>query len=358
MGIYIKIQIIYIKQRHIKMNLKILSISFLLLLFSITVTSEENITQISGLESGIIQIDSVNMTIDQSGLVSVSEELIVQRGDRIAILIPVNVQGLIVSDSKGNEISYESTQKDDKQLITFFLEKSNEKMGERVIIRYNTQQLTAKSGDIWNIEFSTTATPRHTIIKIEFPSDTRIISMEPRDLYWTPVSDSELWVYPQIKDFHFGFDYKIGVPGPIIPRSTTTTTTTTLPAQVFDMDKSIIGLAIILIFIIIALLFIFQRKKSKKEEIVGEKIKGEPKKEGSTRIKTSIINMLDENEKKIVKMLEESEGEITQAYIYKSTGIPKSSLSDTMRRLEKRNIIERKKEGRTNWIRLKDWVFE
>jgi len=358
MGIYIKIQIIYIKQRHIKMNLKILSISFLLLLFSITVTSEENITQISGLESGIIQIDSVNMTIDQSGLVSVSEELIVQRGDRIAILIPVNVQGLIVSDSKGNEISYESTQKDDKQLITFFLEKSNEKMGERVIIRYNTQQLTAKSGDIWNIEFSTTATPRHTIIKIEFPSDTRIISMEPRDLYWTPVSDSELWVYPQIKDFHFGFDYKIGVPGPIIPRSTTTTTTTTLPAQVFDMDKSIIGLAIILIFIIIALLFIFQRKKSKKEEIVGEKIKEEPKEGGSTRIKTSIINMLDENEKKIVKMLEESEGEITQAYIYKSTGIPKSSLSDTMRRLEKRNIIERKKEGRTNWIRLKDWVFE
>ncbi len=124
------------------------------------------------------------------------------------------------------------------------------------------------------------------------------------------------------------------------------------------MDKSIIGLAIILIFIIIALLFIFQRKKSKKEEIVGEKIKGEPKEGGSTRIKTSIINMLDENEKKIVKMLEESEGEITQAYIYKSTGIPKSSLSDTMRRLEKRNIIERKKEGRTNWIRLKDWVFE
>ena len=358
MGIYIKIQIIYIKQRHIKMNLKILSISFLLLLFSITVTSEENITQISGLESGIIRIDSVNMTIDQSGLVSVSEELIVQRGDRIAILIPVNVQGLIVSDSKGNEISYESTQKDDKQLITFFLEKSNEKMKERVIIRYNTQQLTAKSGDIWNIEFSTTATPRHTIIKIDFPSDTRIISMEPRDLYWTPISDSELWVYPQIKDFHFGFDYKIGVPGPIIPRSTTTTTTTTLPAQVFDMDKSIIGLAIILIFIIIALLFIFQRKKSKKEEIVGEKIKGEPKEGGSTRIKTSIINMLDENEKKIVKMLEESEGEITQAYIYKSTGIPKSSLSDTMRRLEKRNIIERKKEGRTNWIRLKDWVFK
>jgi uncharacterized membrane protein len=57
-------------------------------------------------------------------------------------------------------------------------------------------------------------------------------------------------------------------------------------------------------------------------------------------------------------MLLKFEDEITQAYIYKTTGIPKSSLSDTIKRLEKRNIVDRRKDGRINWIKIKDWVFD
>jgi len=79
---------------------------------------------------------------------------------------------------------------------------------------------------------------------------------------------------------------------------------------------------------------------------------------GKRAVKESILNVLDESEKAVVELLINSEDEITQAFIYKSTGIPKSSLSDTIKRLEKRNIIERKKEGRTNWLKLKEWVFE
>lgn len=337
------------------MGFKILSILFIVLLLTITASSENLTSDISRLESGIIKVNSISMIIDQNGVVSVNEELIVQKGDRVGILIPKNVQELLVSDSEGNEIAYEATPQNNKQIIAFFLEESDGEKGEEISINYNTQQITSKVGDIWDVEFSTTTTPRHTIIKINFPMDTQIVSIEPRDLYWTPVSDSELWLYPQTKDFYFRFGYKIGIPGPIIPKSTTTTTTT-VPSQIFNKGISIIVLAIILISIPI-LLFLYQRRKVKKIKEVKEKPMVE-KKIASRKINKSIMGMLDENEKKIVKILEESTGEITQAYIYKSTGIPKSSLSRIMNNLERRNIIEKKREGRTNWIKLKKLVFE
>jgi len=84
----------------------------------------------------------------------------------------------------------------------------------------------------------------------------------------------------------------------------------------------------------------------------------EEKKEKKRHVKESILKMLDENEKKIISMLEDSDMEITQAYIHKTLDIPKASLSKIINRLEHRNLIEKKKEGRTNWIKLKDWVFK
>lgn len=333
------------------MSSKILSISFMVLLFTVAVMGE-NTSSVSALESGIIQVDSVDMVIDQNGLVSVTEKLVVQRGDRVAILIPGDVWGLQVSDSGGNEVSYESTPEGDKQLIAVFLENAGAQGEEELTLGYDTHQLTGKFRDTWSVRFSTSVTPGHTILKINFPEDSRIISMEPEGLYWTPVKDSELWVYPQIKDFYFKFEYKIGTSGPIIPRNSTTTSTTTVPAVV-NSDGSLLGPAIIAILMVAVLFFILRgrRKKEPVKEVGVEPAKGR-------MIKESIMSMLDDNEKKIIGILGESDEEITQAYIYKSTGMPKSSLSETMRRLEKRNIIERKKEGRTNWIKLKDWVFD
>ena len=70
------------------------------------------------------------------------------------------------------------------------------------------------------------------------------------------------------------------------------------------------------------------------------------------------MKMLDTNERRVVDMLLDSDTEITQAYVYKTTGIPKASLSDIMRRLEQRNIIKRRREGRVNWITLRKWIFK
>ena len=52
------------------------------------------------------------------------------------------------------------------------------------------------------------------------------------------------------------------------------------------------------------------------------------------------MKLMDENEKQIINILKDST-ETTQANIYKITQIPKATLSDIMRKLEERNLIER-----------------
>ena len=112
----------------------------------------------------------------------------------------------------------------------------------------------------------------------------------------------------------------------------------------------------ILIIIPAAALYYFKLKKpdidEKKEK---EKIK-EPEKQ--RKVNPSIIGLLDENEGAVVDLLQSMDDEITQAYIRKTTKIPGSTLSKVMLRLEKRNIIERREEGKTKWVKLKEWVFE
>ncbi len=68
--------------------------------------------------------------------------------------------------------------------------------------------------------------------------------------------------------------------------------------------------------------------------------------------------MLEDNERKIVLILQDAQEEITQATIYNETHIPKATLSDIMKRLEKRNIIKRKQDGRRKWVKLTEWVFD
>ncbi len=95
-------------------------------------------------------------------------------------------------------------------------------------------------------------------------------------------------------------------------------------------------------------------RKTGGKKIAWEKTGG---KEGSRAINPSIMKLMDKNETRIMEILLET-GETTQANIYKITQIPKATLSDLMRKLENRNLIERRAEGRVKWVKIKDWVFE
>ncbi len=304
------------------------------------------------LEKGIYKISEISMNVTKEGFVSVEERVVVN-GSSASILLIKNVHDLRILDSEGNSLQYDSKIIDNKRLVTFYLREPQK--GQEIEILYGTQYLTSKIADVWRIEFCSTATPRYTIVKINFPENTRITSLEPINLFWTPLKNS-LWLYPQISNFCFNSTYRYGDKGDlIIPKPTTTTTLSSEPLP----PNNNLYIAIILLIFVVGFLSFIYKKRSKKVAVEQESRQDVRDTEGEERrVNPSIINMLNENEKRIVDMLKKHDEEITQAYIYKTTGIPKASLSDIMKKLEQRNIIYRRKDGRTKWIKLKEWVFD
>jgi len=65
-----------------------------------------------------------------------------------------------------------------------------------------------------------------------------------------------------------------------------------------------------------------------------------------------LLKGLDEDEKKIIKAVKDQEG-VTQQTLRLRTGLHKSKLSILLDRLEKKDLIARKKKGKTNQVFLK-----
>jgi uncharacterized membrane protein len=438
------------------MKYRLIAMFLLLLMVFQATAAVENTSTAANVLDGIVRVPSIELTIDSSGMVSIKEGLIVRRGEIVGLTIFSNVQNLQLLDSVGNKVNFNRTQNNGNQVISFILEKQANISEEDIILKYDTQDLTSKSGDLWNLTYSTAVTPigssvPSTFLRLYMPNNTQIQNISVKDFYFSPMGSSGIEIYPLVSDFSLSFTYKLGVfnNGTVIPRNSTNTTTTlpvtttTTPSEfskiIIEIFNQINNIYYILVFsVILAFLLgvfnVYLKHKRAKEELklkgsAPEKAKGghslsEPLREhsgngggfsvesvnhdfevvapssgvgsssrveggvveevksaktngsedkeefvdapippkkavkGPRRIKESVRNVLDETELKVIDMLLKFEDEITQAYIYKTTGIPKSSLSDTIKRLEKRNIIDRRKDGRINWIKIKDWVFD
>jgi uncharacterized membrane protein len=384
--------------------------------------AQENTSVEYSLEKGILSIPSISLILDQSGTVSVTEEIITRGGDVSSIIVPENVQEIQIIDSENRKLSFDTTQQLIGQLISFIPPESNNSE-QMVSLKYATQGLTSKSGDVWSLNYTASTTPQTnkypgTIVKLYTPKKTQITKINLKeDINFSPIGDSEIWFYPQKKEFNLNFDYVLGSSeGPIITRPGATTTllsTTTIPNGGVDFRAYFMPWAVLFLMVLLFFLYRLKSKTGKAEEnpaggeLIGDSsppgtltkdadvsepagngavynvshdVTGEPGVDdyvteeihekrvidvsvgktasGKRTVKESILNVLDESEKSVINLLIKSEDETTQAYVYKCTGMPKSSLSDTIKRLEKRNIIERKKEGRTNWLKLKEWVFD
>jgi len=331
----------------------------------------------STIEGGIGKVNKIDITIDQKGFTKIEEELYLTE-TMGRILIPKKVENLLIYDSKGNELGYEilSLSNKEYQLLKFYLKSPKNR---NVRISYLTQFLTRKKANLWTIKFYSPTTPRTTIIKVSFPENANVTSFRTninQTIYLYPPSlKSPIFLYPQSNKIKFEFDYILGKGNEITQNF------------VISSIEILFIVIIIVVLMLIVLYFYYKKRKERESEIregsvkeeeeriidempdlegekklgrdVSEKSLGvKDKKEKIRRVNQSVLNMLDENEKRIVKMLEDSEVEITQAYIYKTLGIPKASLSNIIKRLEQRNLIYKKKEGRINWIKLKEWVFE
>jgi uncharacterized membrane protein len=357
-------------------------------------------------EFGIARVNHINIRVQDTGFVEIEEGVDVNN-TIVKIFTPKNIQDVLITDSKGNKLSYDFEDASGRQLMSFYLKSIDERA---ITILYRTADMTSKNASNWAFTFSATTTPGSTIVRVDFPQGTEVVSLEPGDILRSPKNLSKsMLLYPQVKDFTFEYGYKTNS---LIPGGN-------------DILSSILALfpaassyllpaaAILLIIIVLIYVFVVRRRLKRIETSIKEQTKAEEVKDEANldmherierrmdkqmkaegvkdevkdvisgpeevhdtstevspieevtlavgskgrKIDASVLNMLDESERKVVELIENAEGEITQAYIYKSTGIPKASLSDLIKRLEKRNIIERRRDGRTNWINLQEWVF-
>jgi hypothetical protein len=231
-----------------------LIIVFLLSICSPVFAQETRIDSLHAQEAGIESIKSVDMTVTNDGVVYVSEELLVRRGDVIRRIIPGKVDDLVVLDSIGRNISvYESSPEGVRQLLGFLLEETN-KTDEAIWIRYNTRNLTTHSGGIWKIQYDNYFTAKNTIIKIHIPQDTQIASLEPKDLFRTNVGANELWLFPQEDYMNFNCTYTLKGTSVTIPTKTKQ-----------DSNLSIIWI-ILLAYVMIFTLLLFIKRKKKNQD--------------------------------------------------------------------------------------------
>jgi uncharacterized membrane protein len=328
-------------------------------------------------------ISDINLKVRGDGYADIEERVIFENEGNYGIIhAPQFADSPIISDDGGN-LTYELTDIGGTAVIKVnFKEAITAKKTKEVLLTYGTHYLTSKEGDLWTLKFSAAATPRKTILRILLPEKSTLVTMAPEGLLRTNVKDG-VWIYPQETELNFTGTYRYDGTKP--PLSTTTTTIRRSQDGILSIDAKTayaFVFALLVSALIVVAYWVYTKKKLLPDKIrgyitinasndvvpeakamadgkVSYNIDTSSAPRGAKRVKESIIKMLDEIETSIIKILENSEeDEVTQAYIYKTTGIPKSSLSDILKQLEKRNIIERRIDGRVKWIKLKSWVLE
>jgi uncharacterized membrane protein len=108
--------------------------------------------------------------------------------------------------------------------------------------------------------------------------------------------------------------------------------------------QTYVSISISSLIAIIGLFLIFSKENGK---IV---IKKEWNKQQKNRINYSMLN---NEEKHIIKIIEEAQNAIFQSDLVEKSGFDKVKISRLLDRLEGRQIIERKRRGMTNVVLLK-----
>ena len=335
-------------------------------------------------------ITDINLWIGADGYTWVEERIVVSDSSttQCQAILPRHVNDFSIADELGR-LNYTLTSDGRYDIVNYTLRPMENGSESNIWIKYGTPQLTRKDGLNWTISYYTPANERQTIVRVNFPVGGKFVSLEPETLLRS-FEKYAVWIFPQENylDFNCTYEYSGNNSWSGTVNTSANHSTTTVPQPVnrpFDPTTiAVILFALILIFGIVYVavrmeLFKKQMKDEKNEEqitvsvekesavkgpsIVGDSlsydIEGSVGKKGKKSVKESIMKMLEDNEMVIVKIMEGSdEDELTQAYVHKITGIPKSSLSDIIKRLEKRNILESTSQGRTKWLKLQKWVLE
>ncbi len=315
-------------------------------------------------------IKSITVSIDRSGYVTGSE-VISFDGDNGTVLLPAGSQIVSVLSS-GIQAPYSTEERGNATALTVL-----QAEGKSVVVNYTSKVLTSKHGSEWTLKMYSATTKYNTIVKLDLPEKTDIISWEPTTLF-TPMEHG-IWLYPETEEFDLELKYRLNDDIIIKPPEPGLLEKFLLYVK---ENAGVIVITFLATFVLAGIWYTINKRRKGYvtrdalsemiDEKISEKTKGptQPEKEkedsaaekpegtGSKKVKESVMNVLEDNERRVVEMIINARYDVTQSDISNETGLPKATLSDIMSRLERRNVIEREIDGRRKWVRLKNWVFE
>jgi|GEM_PF-1920947 len=322
-------------------------------------------------------IKYIELKINENGIVDVTQDMeleahaTVYRADAI---IPKAKNAVVYDSTLDRMLEHGSVSINDEELINFYFP-DPVSAGEKrnITINYSTEFFTNKRGDTWELSFLLSI-PNNTIIKAVFPGNA-VISLTSSEIIPSTYIENGMPVLELqstgneidfLCEYRFmekqedvnetGNRAKENETGSKNRVNLTGNQTIIKPGDKRFNNPAFTLILILIIFLASGALYYL---KFKKPCTPLEKQKGEIKEtKKNGKINSSIARLLDENERTVVELLQSKGKETTQAEIRKSTKIPGSTLSKVMLRLEERNIIERRGEGKTKRVKLKEWIFE
>ncbi len=224
-------------------------------------------------------------------------------------------------------------------------------------VKYATNQISSKTGDEWNISYNVLAydSIEYLSISLSLPSGSSLKSFTLGGS--ASVIDSGIKIEWYIDDVPSNENVNLGV---IYAMK--------IPAH-DEHGSTLIILAVSIVLAGMASFVMYNKSKKREkdeakmetEETPKDKIKPEAELAEElvlTQGKKDIMMTLNKNEQDVVKELLREEGKLTQKDIFTEIGLPRSTLSRTLKKLERKNVVEIRSIGNTNLVILTEWFKE
>lgn len=291
--------------------------------------------------AGMVQAQPINLQIVQISLNENGHAIVQQllssdstSGEPIEILA-LDLQNLRVFDAQG---ALEFQLNGNKVRLTPRLQAAQ----YGATISYETDQLTAKQGSDWSFALNSNALSpaSETRVLVSFPQNAKVLSFEPVASVFSDAGKIQLeWLVkkenPVSLNAKYSFEEK--------------------PAGNSRQDLLWAGLLGIIVIVIAGIggyywKVGFKKKgKEKPKEKLVEETKPEERQANSRQ--EELLRFLTETEKRVMQELLK-EGGITQRTLHVRTGLPKSTLSRTLQKLQTKELVEVREIGNTNRIEL------
>ena len=228
----------------------------------------------------------------------------------ISLLLPGEVANVLVTDEKGQILSYELTG-DNIMIYTFG--------ASRVVLEYDTATLTRKDGPVWTLKIDLPVQGR-----IFLPDGAAIVYLSDR-----PESIEAKDGRPVLTLAPGSWEISYVIPMQVTTTATTTTAPTSAPPAIPSSLPIAAGVAGVAIITLIVGLAIFLRRRS--------------------RFSSETLSPTD---REVLQLIRSRGGRIFEFELRDYLNLPKTSAWRCVKRLEKMGLVRTRKVGSQNEIEL------